>query len=370
MSPLLFTPLSIGPVEVPNRIAIAPMCQYSAHDGCAEDWHLQHWMNLAMSGAGLVTIEATAVERRARITHGCVGLYDDATERAMKRGLDAARAVALPGTKFAIQLSHAGRKSSSRRPWENGRALEAHEDAWQTVSASAIPFSDGWHTPEALDEAGIERILAAYAETAKRAERLGIEVIELHMTHGYLVHQFLSPISNTRTDKWGGSYENRARFGMEVAKAVKAAVGPHTAVGARITGSDWVEGGLTIDDAVRYASDLKALGLHFACVSSGGLDPKARINVGPGYQVPFASEVKRRSGIVTRAVGLIVTGKQAEEILQAGDADQIALGRAILDNPRWGWHAADELGLDFPRPPQYDRARPKVWPGAALAREA
>jgi 2,4-dienoyl-CoA reductase-like NADH-dependent reductase (Old Yellow Enzyme family) len=369
MRPLLFSPLTIGPVELPNRIAIAPMCQYSAHDGCAEDWHLQHWMNLAMSGAGLVTIEATAVERRGRITHGCVGLFDDGTERTMKRGLDAARAVALPGTKFAVQLAHAGRKASSRRPWENGQALGPTEDPWHTVSASAVPFSDGWHTPEALDEAGIERIIKAFADSAVRAERLGIEVIELHMTHGYLVHQFFSPVSNKRTDRWGGSYENRARFGLAIAEAVKAAVGPQTAVGARITGSDWMAEGIAVEDAVRFASDLKARGIDFACVSSGGIDPKARINVGPGYQVAFASEVKRRSGIVTRAVGMIVTAKQAEEILQAGDADQIALGRAILDNPRWGWHAADELGIDFPRPLQYDRARPKVWPGAALARE-
>ncbi len=370
MRPLLFSPLSIGPVEVPNRIAVAPMCQYSAHDGCAEDWHLQHWMNLAMSGCGLITIEATGVERRARITHGCIGLYDDATERAMKRGLDAARAVALPGTKFAIQLAHAGRKASSKRPWEGGTALGQDEDPWPTVSASAIPFNDGWHTPEALDEAGIARIIDAFAASAKRAERLGIEVIELHMTHGYLVHQFLSPISNKRSDRWGGSYENRARFGLAIAEAVKAAVGKGMAVGARITGSDWLEDGLTVDDAVRYARDLEALGLDFVCVSSGGLDPKARIKVGPGYQVPMASAVKKGTGLVTRAVGMIVTPKQAEEILQAGDADQIALGRAILDNPRWGWHAADELGLDYPRPPQYDRARPKVWPGAALAREA
>ena len=354
MSPLLFSPLKIGAVTVPNRIAVAPMCQYSASDGTVNEWHLQHWMTMGMSGSGLVMIEATGVERIGRITHGCVGLYNDLNEREMSRTLNSAKAVALPGTVFGIQLGHAGRKASSRS---------------QTVSAGPIPFNDGWPTPEVLDDKGIARIIQAFADATVRAVRAGNSVIEMHMTHGYLIHQFLSPLTNQRSDKWGGSAENRQNLALEVARAVRAAAPAHVAIGARIAGSDWVEGGLTIDDAVDLTKKLKALGVDYACVSSGGLDPKARITVGPGYQVPFAREIKKQTGIVTRAVGMIVTPHQAEEILQAGDADQIALGRGILDNPRWGWHAADVLGVDLPRPPQYDRARAKVWPGSKLARE-
>jgi len=365
-TPHLFTPLTIGPVTAPNRIAVAPMCQYTADDGSMTDWHLQHVMNLAMSGAGLVMVEATGVERRARITHGCVGLYSDANERAMARVLAASRAVALPGTLFGIQLGHAGRKASAQRPWEGGGSLHGEQDRWATVSASNLPFGPNWHTPEALDDAGIERTVAAFVQAAKRSVRLGYEVIELHMTHGYLVHQFLSPLSNRRTDKWGGSLENRMAFALHLMDAVKAAIPSTVALGVRIAGSDWIDGGVTIDDAIHLTAALKAKGAAYACVSSGGLDPAARIKVGPGYQVDFADAIKKKTGIVTRAVGMIVSPEQAEQILAEGKADQIALARAFLDNPRWGWHAADALGVDLPRPPQYDRARKALWPGQAL----
>ncbi len=364
--PHLFTPLAIGPVTAPNRIAVAPMCQYTADDGSMTDWHLQHLMSLGMSGAGLVMVEATGVERRGRITHGCVGLYSDANERAMARVLAAARAVALPGTLFGIQLGHAGRKASSQRPWEGGGALLAEQDPWQTVSAFAKAFGPNWHTPEALDESGIERSVAAFVQAAKRSVRLGYEVIELHMTHGYLVHQFLSPLTNTRTDQWGGSAEKRMAFALHLMDAVKAAIPSHVALGIRIAGSDWIEGGVTIADAVALTQALKAKGAAYACVSSGGLDPAARIKVGPGYQVDFAAAIKQQTGIVTRAVGMIVSPEQAEQILATGQADQIAMARAFLDNPRWGWHAADALGVDLHRPPQYDRARKALWPGEAL----
>ena len=365
-TPNLFTPLQIGPVTAPNRIAVAPMCQYTADDGSMTDWHLQHLMTLGMSGAGLVMIEATGVERRARITHGCVGLYSDANERAMARVLAAVRAVQLPGTLFGIQLQHAGRKASSQRPWEGGAALKPDQDLWQTVSASAKAFGPNWHTPEALDDAGITHTIAAFVKSAKRAARIGLEVIELHMTHGYLVHQFFSPLSNHRTDAYGGSLENRMRFGLELMEAVHAAVPKSVAVGVRIAASDWIDGGITVDDAIAFTAALKARGAAYACVSSGGLDPAARITTGPGYQVSFANAIKKKTGIVTRAVGMIVVPAQAEAILADGQADQIALARAFLDNPRWGWHAADALGVDLPRPPQYDRARKALWPGAAL----
>jgi len=367
-TPHLFTPLAIGPVTSPNRIAVAPMCQYSADDGSMTDWHLQHLMNLAMSGAGLVMIEATGVERRGRITHGCVGLYSDANERAMARVLAAARAVALPGTLFGIQLGHAGRKASAQRPWEGGAALKSDQDPWATVSASANAFGPHWHTPEALDEAGIAHTINAFVQAAKRAVRLGIEVIELHMTHGYLMHQFFSPLSNTRTDSYGGSLDNRMRFGLEVMDAVYAALPKSVAVGVRIAASDWMEGGVTIDDAVTFIANLKERGAAYACVSSGGLDPAAKVIAGPNYQVGFANAIKQKTGITTRAVGMIVLPEQAEQILAEGKADQIALARAFLDNPRWGWYAADALGVDLKRPPQYDRARKALWPGEALKR--
>ena len=365
-TPKLFTPLQIGPVTAPNRIAVAPMCQYSADDGSMTDWHLQHLMNLAMSGAGLVMIEATGVERRGRITHGCVGLYSDANERAMARVLAAARAVQMSGTLFGIQLQHAGRKASAQVPWEGGGALKPEQDPWQTVSASAKAFGPNWHTPEALDDAGIARTIAAFVQSAQRAARLGIEVIELHMTHGYLVHQFFSQLSNMRTDQYGGSLDNRMRFAVELLDAVVNAVPRTVAVGVRIAASDWMDGGVTVDDAITLTAKLKAHGAAYACISSGGNDPAAQVKAGPNYQVAFADAIRKKTGIVTRAVGLIVSPQEAENILQSDHADQIAFGRAFLDNPRWGWHAADVFGLDLKRPPQYDRARKALWPGEAL----
>jgi 2,4-dienoyl-CoA reductase-like NADH-dependent reductase (Old Yellow Enzyme family) len=368
MTALLFTPQVMGPIELPNRIVVAPMCQYTADDGSATDWHLQHWMNLGMSGAGLVVIEATAVERRGRITHGDLGLYSEANEFAMARALAAAKAVALPGTKWGVQIAHAGRKASVHKPWEGGQSLGPNDDPWQTIAPSAIPYTETWHTPKAMDAADFDLVKADFVAAAKRAARLGFDVIELHMAHGYLMNEIQSPLSNHRTDARGGSPRARASFLHETAEAVKAAVPSHVAVGARIMGTEWVEGGLTIEDGVALAGALKDIGLAYACVSSGGNSPHQKIPVGPGYQVHLATEVKKRTGLLTRAVGMIVEPKQAEAILQAGDADQVALARAILDDPRWGWHAADVLGVDLPRPPQYDRARAKLWPGAAILR--
>lgn len=362
----LFSPIALGPVELPNRIAIAPMCQYSATDGAATDWHVQHLMSLAMSGAGLVVLEATGVERIGRISHNCLGLYSDANEYALARALAAARSVALPGTKFGIQLAHAGRKASTQIPWAGGGPLDPDEDPWQTVSSSAIPFKDGWHTPQALDEAGIARVQQAFVDAALRAARIGFDVLELHMAHGYLVHQFTSPLANSRTDRYG---EDRLTFALELADKVMAAVPGHVAVGARITGTDWLPEGQAVEDAVELAKGLKQRGLTYACVTSGGVVAKAPIPTGPGYQVPLARQVREGSGIATRAVGLIVGPSQAEEIITSGAADMVALARGVLDDPRWGWHAAEALGADITLPPQYARAGKALWPGAAL-REA
>jgi 2,4-dienoyl-CoA reductase-like NADH-dependent reductase (Old Yellow Enzyme family) len=346
------------------------MCQYSASDGCASDWHLQHLMQFAIGRAGMIVLEATAVERLGRISHGCLGLYSDANEAALARVLDPARRIAAPGTCFAIQLAHAGRKASCQAPFQGGKPLPRGEDPWPTVAPSALPFAEGWHVPEALDARGLERVIAAFAQAAKRSVRLGFDAIELHVAHGYLLHEFLSPFSNRRTDGYGGSAENRMRFPLEVARAVRAVVPRSIALGARITGSDWTEGGLTVEDAVAFAAALKAAGADYVCVSSGGNVATAKIPVAPGYQVPFAAKVKAATGLVTRAVGLIAAPQQAEAIVAEGQADFIAMARAFLDDPRWVWHAAERLGVEISVPPQYARISRATWPGAALVRPA
>ena len=358
--PTLFSPLALGAVTAANRIAVAPMCQYSAADGCAGDWHLQHLSTLAMSGAGLVMVEATAVERRGRITHGCLGLYSDDCEAALARALAAARRVAGPA-KFGIQLAHAGRKASSQVPWEGGQALRGDQDPWPTVAASAIAFDAGWHVPQALDDDGMDRVTDAFVHAARRAVRLGLEVIELHSAHGYLLHQFLSPLSNQRDDAYGGPLANRLRLPLQVLEAVRAVVPPSVALGMRISATDWVEGGWDVDDSIEYVGAAQAIGIDYVCVSSAGLTAQAQVPIGPGYQVPAAARIRAATGVVTRAVGLITSAAQANEIIVAGQADQVALARAILDDPRWGWHAADALGVDVHSPPQYARARVGSW---------
>ncbi|HRO12818.1 NADH:flavin oxidoreductase/NADH oxidase [Amaricoccus sp.] len=362
----LFSPIRIGGLDFPNRIAVAPMCQYSADDGVASDWHLQHWMMLAMSGAGMVTVEMTDVERRGRISHGCHGLYSDACEAGARRALDAARRVAAPGTKFGVQLAHAGRKGSCRRPWEGGGPLPAGEDPWQTVSASAIPYAEGWHVPEALDAEGIERVVAAFAAAARRAERAGFDFIELHSAHGYLLNQFLSPLSNRREDAFGGALENRLRLPLAVIAAVRDAA-PGLMLGARLSVTEWTEGGITVEEGVAIARAYREAGLAYICASSGGNAPQQKVPTGPGYQVHLAEAVRRGAGIVTRAVGLIDDPRQAEEIVAGGRADMVALGRAFLADPRWVWRAAAALGADFTPPPQYARAAalPRKWVEAA-----
>jgi 2,4-dienoyl-CoA reductase-like NADH-dependent reductase (Old Yellow Enzyme family) len=363
----LFSPLRLGPVELPNRIAVAPMCQYSADDGSATDWHLQHWMQYGYSGAGLVMVEATAVERLGRITHGCLGLYSDANEAALERALSAARRVAGPA-KFGIQLAHAGRKASSRRPWDGGQGLGPGQDPWTAAAPSPIPFDADRPAPVALGKAGIARIRDAFVAAARRAARLGFAVVELHCAHGYLLHSFLSPVSNKRADEYGGTLENRMRFALEAAEAVRGALPPAIALGARLSSVDWAEGGWTLDDSVILARKLKALGLDYVCASGGGIAPHIKPPVAPGYMVPFAQAIRAQAGIATRAVGMIVGAEQAEEIVARGRADQVAMARAFLDDPRWVWHAAARLGAEVRYPPQYDRLRPAIWPGAALAR--
>jgi 2,4-dienoyl-CoA reductase-like NADH-dependent reductase (Old Yellow Enzyme family) len=359
----LFSPISLGGVTLPNRIVVAPMCQYSADDGCMTDWHLIHLGQMALSGAGLVVVEATGVTREGRITHGCTGLYSDDNEAAMARVLAACRR--LTRNPFGIQLAHAGRKASVHVTWKGGKPLGAGESPWQTVGPSPIPFGEGWHVPHELSVEELRRLVEAFVASTLRAKRVGFDEVELHSAHGYLLHQFLSPLSNKRTDAYG---KDRMKFPLEVAAAVRESWPKERALGGRISGSDWMEGGLGPADAVAYAKELKRIGFDFVCVSSGALSPAARMKVEPNYQVPFASQVKQSTGMPVRAVGMIADPVQAEEIIASGKADMIALARGMLDNPRWPWHAAERFGVKLDYPPQYARSRGDVWPGALLAR--
>ena len=356
----LFSPLVIGQQTFPNRIVVSPMCQYSANDGCASTWHHVHWGMLAGSGAGLIMIEATGVERAGRITHGCLGLYSDANELALREALVVARQVSP--VKFGIQLAHAGRKGSCEVPWRGGARLAAGQDPWRTFSASAVEDAD----TVACTRADMDRICDAFVESTRRAVRVGLDVIEVHAAHGYLLHQFLSSLSNKRTDQYGGSLENRMRFPLGVFKAIKAAAPASIVVGARITGSDWVDGGITPAQAGLFAVELEKLGCGYVDVTSGGLVP-AKITSDAGYQVPFAAEVKKAvKTMAVRAVGTIVTPLQAEEILKSGASDAVTLARAFIDNPHWPYEAARVLGEEVYYPHQYERAAPKLWHGAKL----
>jgi 2,4-dienoyl-CoA reductase-like NADH-dependent reductase (Old Yellow Enzyme family) len=364
MTSALFSPIRLADLELSNRIVVAPMCQYSANDGAATDWHMTHLGMLANSGAGLVVVEATHVERHGRITHGCLGLYSDACEAALERVLNHCRRIGT--ARFAIQLAHAGRKASSQRPWEGAKALGPHQDPWPTIAPSALPFGPGWHTPAAMTEEDMARVRADFVQAARRSVRLGFDAIELHLAHGYLLHSFVSPLSNKRNDQWGGSLDGRMRFPLEVARAAREVVPKGTPLGARITGTDWVEGGLTADDAVALTKALKAAGLDYVDVSSANITPDSRWPSEPGFNVPIAERIRRETGMPIRAVGMIANPKQAEAIVAEGKADMVAMARAFLDDPHWGWHAAQTLAAEVARPVQYARTAPALWPGTAL----
>jgi 2,4-dienoyl-CoA reductase-like NADH-dependent reductase (Old Yellow Enzyme family) len=359
MSSKLFEPLVIGPMTLTNRITIAAMCQYSAVDGSMTDWHLQHLGSLSLSGAAMLVIEATGVTPEGRITHGCTGLYSDANEAAMKRVVDFVRTISP--IRIGVQLSHAGRKASAERPWE-GRGPLTNGSAWETVAPSAIPLAPGWPTPVALNRAGMERVRDGFVASARRALRMELDFVELHSTHGYLISEFLSPLSNKRTDEYGGSLENRMRFPLEIARAVREVWPRDRAMGSKISGTDFAEGGWAADDAVVYARELKRIGCDYVTVSGGGVVLDAKVPTGPGYQVPYAERVRRDSGITTGSVGLISDPQQAEAIVASGKADYVSLARGMLFDPRWPWHAAVALGADVKYPPQYERAHPKLWP--------
>jgi 2,4-dienoyl-CoA reductase-like NADH-dependent reductase (Old Yellow Enzyme family) len=358
--PKLFEPLAVGNLTLANRIVIAPMCQYSAVDGCMNDWHQIHLGQLALSGAALLTIEASAVLPEGRITYGDVGLYDEASEAAMAAVIESVRRWSdMP---IAIQLSHAGRKASCEVPWKGGLQIAPGQpNGWQTEGPSTVSFLPEENAPVALDRAGLARVRDAFAAAAVRAARLGIDVIQLHAAHGYLLHEFLSPLSNKREDEYGGNLENRMRFPLEVFDAVRAAFPADRAVTMRVSGTDWAEGGWDSDQTVAFAKALEARGCGAIHVSSGGITPAQQIPVGPSYQVPLARAVKQAVSIPVVAVGLITDYEQAEAIVGTGDADMIALARTILYDPRWPWHAAAHLGGKVKAPKQYLRSQPRQY---------
>ena len=354
----LFSPIKLRGLNLANRIMVAPMCQYSSVDGEANDWHFTHINSLALSGAAIFCIEATAVEAVGRITPGCLGLYNDATEAALKPILASVRKRSKAAV--MIQLAHAGRKASSHTPWDGGQLIALGEGGWRPEGPSAIPHKEGETPPAAFDAASLQRVREAFVAGAKRSERLGIDAIEVHAAHGYLLHQFLSPIANRRTDEYGGALENRMRFPLEVFDAVRAAFPADKPVGVRVSSTDWVEGGWDLPQTIEFALALKKRGVDWIDASSGGISPLQKIALGPGYQVPFAQAIKEATGLTTIAVGLITEPKQAEEIVSSGKADMVALARGMLYDPRWGWHAAADLGGEVSAPPQYWRSQPST----------
>lgn len=357
MTSPLFAPIRLRSLELPNRIMISPMCQYSAVEGSATDWHVIHLGHLALGGAGLLCVEATAVEAAGRITPGCLGLYSDENERALERVVRTVRA-ASP-IKLAIQIGHAGRKASSAVPWRGGQLIPADQGGWRPVAPSALPQLASEPPPEALDRAGLARVKAAFVAAAQRAARLGFDALELHAAHGYLLHEFLSPLSNHRADEYGGALENRMRFPLEIFDAVRAVWPTEKPLGVRVSATDWVEGGWEIEQCVALGRALARRGCDWIDCSSGGVSPQQKIPLGPGYQVPFAKRIRAETGVCTVAVGLITEPKQAEAIVASGEADMVALARAMLYDPRWAWHAAAALGASVHAPAQYWRCPPR-----------
>jgi 2,4-dienoyl-CoA reductase-like NADH-dependent reductase (Old Yellow Enzyme family) len=351
----LFSPLPLRGITTRNRIMVSPMCQYSSEDGLANDWHVVHLGSRAVGGAGVVITEAAAVEARGRISPQDVGIWNDEQITPLARIAEFIKAQgAVPG----IQLAHAGRKASTYRPWSGSGAVPLEEGGWQVVAPSALPFSSTYPQPQALTLDDIRGIVAMFAAAAQRALTAGFDLIEVHAAHGYLIHQFLSPLSNERTDSYGGSFTNRIRFGREVVQAVRQVWPDHLPLFVRISATDWVEDGWDIEQSIAFAQHLAEDGVDLIDVSSGGTVPKAEIPVGPGYQVPFAERIRKEANVCTAAVGMITEPEQADAIVRHGQADMVALAREELRNPYWPLHAAQILGHDITWPPQYERAKP------------
>ena len=356
MAATLFSPLTLRSIEFPNRIGVSPMCQYSCEDGFATDWHLVHLGARAQGGAGLIVMEASAVLAEGRISPGDHGIYKDEHVPGLERIVRFAHG---QGSRIGIQLAHAGRKGSMSVPFAGEHAVNATEGGWQTVAPSPIAFAENYTQPTAIDKAGIAALIEAFVAAAKRAERAGFDVVEIHAAHGYLLHEFFSPLSNRRTDEYGGSFDNRVRLLLEITHAVRAAWPQHLPLFVRISASDWVDGGWTQAESVQLAGLLREAGVDLIDVSSGGLVPTAKIPVGPGFQVPFAEEIRRAAKIPVAAVGLITEPEQANEIVASGQADFIFMAREFLRDPYWPLHAAQKLGVPASWPRQYLRAGPQ-----------
>jgi 2,4-dienoyl-CoA reductase-like NADH-dependent reductase (Old Yellow Enzyme family) len=352
----LFTPVQFRSITLRNRITVSPMCQYSAEDGVANDWHLVHLGSRAVGGAGLVIVEATGVSPEARITPNDLGIWNEAQQHALSR---ITSFVKQQGAAIGIQLAHAGRKASCAQPWKGGKQLSMDEGGWETAAPSAIPFYASDRAPQALDMQGIQKVITDFREAAKRALAAGFDLVEIHAAHGYLLHEFLSPFSNQRTDAYGGSFENRIRLLLEIVKEVRAIWPDHLPLFVRISASDWTEGGWDIEQSVELAKQLKKLGVDLVDCSSGGNLSSVKIPLVPGYQVPFAERIRKEADMATGAVGLITTAEQAEHILQEEKADIVLFARELLRDPYFPLHAATELGYDLAWPEQYQRAKPQ-----------
>jgi len=357
---VLFSPVALGSLTLANRIIVSPMCQYSAREGSATSWHAIHLGSLALSGAGLLFTEATAVSARGRISPGDLGLYDDANQEALDRVVRDIRENS--GIALGIQLAHAGRKASSREPWAGGALIPLGMGGWLPQAPSAIAHAEGEPPPEAMTLEALEDVRRSFVASAKRAVAIGFQAIELHAAHGYLLHEFLSPVANRRSDDYGGCLENRMRFPLEVFKAVRAAVPESIPVGVRVSSTDWLDHldceSWTLDDTIAFSLALKSSGASWIDASSGGISPRQKISVGPGYQVPFARAIRKATQMTVFAVGMITEPWQAEGILAEGDADCVALARAMLFDPHWPWRAAQALDGTIPAPKQYWRSLP------------
>lgn len=363
MTSALFSPFTLRSVTFPNRIVVSPMGQCSAVDGCATSWHMMHLGSMAVSGAGAVCVEATAVTPNGRNTPVDLGLWNERQVEALAPVIRFCREHSA--AKIGLQLWHVGRKGSVAPAWDRHRPIPVSDGGWEVHGPSAVPYP-GRHMPVAIGVEQIQRIVEEFAAAARRAMQLDLDFLEVHGAHGYLLHNFLSPLTNRRTDAYGGSTENRMRMLLEVFSAVRAACPQAKPVGARISSTDWVEGGWTIDESILLARRLREIGCDYITASSGGSIPDQKIPIGPGYQVPFAERIRKETGMPTIAVGLITEARQAEAIVASGKADMVALARGMLFNPRWPWHAALELGCEPSFPPQYERAHPAMRQGDFL----
>ena len=360
MTSALFSPITLRALTLPNRIVVSPMCQYNSTEGSAVDWHLMHLGSLSMGAAGLVMVEMTNVTLQGRISPRCATLCSDDNEAALKRVIDFCRTYGV--AKLGLQLAHAGRKGSQQPPALGGKPLTSDAGAWETVAPSPIPYGPGWPTPRELSREQIRQLIAEHVASVRRAQRIGFDVIEMHGGHGYLIHQFLSPLSNQRADEYGGALENRMRFPLETFQAMREEWPADKPLGIRLSATDWVEGGWAPEEAGIFARRLKAIGCDYIDTTTGGLDPRQKVPLSEGYQVPFGARLRRETPIVTMSVGLIDKPAYAEQLIERGDADFVVLGRGALYDPRWAWHAAEALGADTAYAPKYKVCQPALRP--------